>query len=150
MVAARAAQDQRIPAVFDECLSIAGPIRARYLGDGLESKDASSSKFPEPGQGILQTIDLSQGIQLIDHEPKTLITLGLTHRFKDRESHPRGNRRAQRCDLARLVRYEQHSLSVVFAAYPLPDGQRLGLLLCDVVERPDNKTKDRPERIKHP
>jgi len=41
------------------------------LGDGLEPEDAAAAKFSEARKGILETVDLTERINLVDREPKS-------------------------------------------------------------------------------
>src|ERR1700679_2446953 len=67
------AQNQGIPTVFDDRVCVALPIGARYLGDGLKTEDAAPAEFSQAGQGVFQSIDLAQGVQLVDNEPEAVI-----------------------------------------------------------------------------
>src|SRR6202041_1736135 len=68
-------QNQCIPAVFDNRVCVALPVRARHLGNGLKTEHAASAEFAQAGQGVLQSIDLSQGIQFVDDEPEAAVLL---------------------------------------------------------------------------
>ena len=72
----------------------------------LKSQHAAAAEFSQPRQGILQTIDLPDCVQFIDHKPKPAFRSYLIHRFENGQPHPGRYLRAQGCDLCGLIRDE--------------------------------------------
>src|ERR1700676_1158395 len=83
---------QAVPAILDDRIGDPLAIRARYLRDGLKSQHAAPTEFAQARQSVLQAIDLPEGVELIHHEPQTLISFTAIHGFEDRNAHPRRNR----------------------------------------------------------
>ena len=147
ILAARAAQNQRVTAVFDECLRFPRAVGTRHLRNGLEAQDAAAAKFAQPRQRILEAVNGAEGIELIDDEPQALIPLfRLAHGLHDGQPHPRGDDRAQCGNLASLIRNEQDAAA---AANPLAHGEGRGPLRLDVLQGGDRGAQHGTDRAEH-
>src|SRR6266436_33563 len=89
--ACRTAQNERVPAILDDGMSIALPISARDLRNRLKSEHAAPAEFSEARQCVLQPVDLAQRIQFVDDKPQPsgipffalVAVLLLVHRLKN-------------------------------------------------------------------
>ena len=54
------------------------------LGNGLETQYAAASELQQPSQSVLESVNLSERVQLVDDEPQPLIAFGLAHPSKSR------------------------------------------------------------------
>ena len=81
----------------------------RHLGDGLEAEHAATTELAQARERVLESVDGAERIEFVDDEPEALVALPSGHGLEDREAQPRGDDRAQRCDLVGLVGQEQHS-----------------------------------------
>src|SRR6185312_15987671 len=122
--------------------------------DRLEPEHTAPTELAQPRQGVLQTVYGPQRIELIDDEPQPLIARGTIHGLEDAEAHPRGDHRAQGCNLTRAVWEEQHPALPSFLAghplaYPLTHRKRPCLLLGRIFERPHGGARDGAQRAEH-
>src|SRR2546430_2450875 len=78
------------------------------LRDTLKPQHTPTSELSQPYERILQPIDRSQGIKLIDYKPKPSVVLRQTHRLKDSKPHPSTDNVPQCSNLARSIGKEQH------------------------------------------
>ena len=74
-LAGGATEDERIPAIFDNGVRITMPVGAGDLRDRLEAKDTTATKFAQPRERVLQSVDLSQRIQFVHDEPRAPASL---------------------------------------------------------------------------
>src|SRR5262249_41738920 len=110
MLAPRAAQDECVTAVLDECLRIPGAVSGRDLCHRLEAQNTTATDLAQPRQRVLESVDRAEGIELVDHEPQALVdALGSAQRLEDGEPNPAGDDGTQRGDLVGAVRDEQRS-----------------------------------------
>src|SRR6267154_1287224 len=126
-LAGRTAQNRRVAAVLHDGMRLTLAVGVRDLGNRLKAEYASTAEFAQTRQRVLQSIDLTQRIQFVDHKPQSIARIArvdvarlvLVHRFKDRQTHPRRDGRAQGCDLSGLVGNEQDAGSLL--PNPFPD-----------------------------
>jgi len=50
-------------------------IGTRHLGNGLEAEDTAATELPEARERVLEAIDGTQCVELVDHEPHSLVAL---------------------------------------------------------------------------
>src|SRR5580704_6036649 len=153
VLAAGAAENQRRPTIFYDRLRFPGAIRGRDLRHGLEPEYAAAAELAQPRERVLESVDLPERIELVDHEPQALAALRRVHRLEDRESHPGGDDRPQRRDLAGAIRDEEHALPLSLPGLrgPAPHREWNALILTgDVSESRNRRARDRADRIEHP
>src|SRR6267154_418039 len=127
--ACRTAQNESVPAILDDRMSISLPIGTRHLRNRLEPEHAAPAEFSEARQRVFQPVDLAQRIQFVDDEPQPsgiplfalVAVLLLVHRLKNGDAHPGRDGGAQCGDLARLVGNEEIPGRV--AVHPVADGK---------------------------
>src|SRR6185437_14032101 len=113
VLARRAAKDQSVTAIFDDRMSVSGSVRARDLRNGLEAQDATAFEFPQTDQCVFETIDRTQCVELIDHQPEAPLHALATHTLEDCKADPRCDDGAQRRDLTRLVRQKERAATAL-------------------------------------
>src|SRR4029077_16852057 len=83
VLASRAAQNERVTTIFDDRLRLTATVGRGHLGDRLKAEHAAPAEFSQACERILQSVDLSEGVQLVDHEPEALLpALLAVHRLK--------------------------------------------------------------------
>ena len=112
----------------------------------LETQDAPTAKFSQPRQRVLEPVDGSERIELVDHEPQAPWVTGIDHGLEDREAHPGGKYRAQRRDLRRGVRHEQYAAPT---GHPVAYGEAARALRAHVLERCGGRGHHRADRAEH-
>src|SRR5882762_11982310 len=153
-LASRAAQEQRVAAVLDDRVRHRTAVGARHLADRLEAQETASAELAQPRERILEAVDLTERIELVDDEPQPLIPLVPSHRLEHREPHPRGDDRAERRDFACPVGEEEHPAGSPGAPrravpYPLADGEGRPFLARRVLEHADGGAGARAHRSEH-
>src|SRR5947207_15534113 len=140
-LAARAAQHEVLPQFSTMISSHRAAVGARDLADRLKAEDASPAELAQARERILEPVDLPECVQLVDDKPQALVPLVPAHGLEDRDPHPRGDDRAERCDLAGLVGKEQHAALSSGTprrtkSHPLADGEGRPFLAGGVLEHP--------------
>src|SRR5882724_3352530 len=69
------AQDQRVAAVLHDCMCLTLAVGVRDLRNRLKAEHASTAEFAQARQRVLQSIDLSQRIQFVDHKPQSAVRI---------------------------------------------------------------------------
>src|SRR5262249_50240515 len=141
-----------ISAVLNEGVTFPSSVSRSDLRKRLEAKYAATPVLAQPSEGVLEAVNRSQGVQLVDHEPEPLRRtapgpLVPIHGFEDCKAHPRRNGAAKGGYLVGAVRHEQHA--GLPAAHPFAHREGRMVLLADVFQRGNRGAGHRADRIEH-
>ncbi len=78
--AGRATQNQRVPTILDNRVGVSVAVGAGYLRNRLKAQDTPAAELAQPRERVFQTVNLSEGIQLVDDEPQALGVIRPPHR----------------------------------------------------------------------